>query len=324
MKISNGTRVAVTGGAGFVGVQLVQKLLDRGATVFVLDDFSHGNNTIEHPDVKYLRVNVATHHGCEWGFKGGSVSEDPVDIVFNLAASVAGVMHNIGHHHEMFMDNVLLQTVPVAVADALDIEVFVQVSSVCVYSPLVNHPSSEEVGLVGEPHPSNAGYAWAKRMGEHAISFSKIYRPVIVRPSNVFGPYDYYDDKAHVIPALIRKALFDDTVAVYGDPDTVREFVYSGDVAEGMIAAAENGRRNTAYNLGSSNPENRITMGDLAVEIVEKFANGKPIELHAGRGGGELLRWSNCDMAREELGWEGMTSLSDGLDFIKSSPVFNL
>ena len=314
---ASGMRVAVTGGAGFVGVQLVQKLLDYGAVVYVLDNLSHGKNIIKHENVSYLTVDVSSPDGCEWAFKGGSASEPPVDIVFNLAASVAGVLHNIGHHHEMFQENILLQTVPVAVADHMGIEVFLQTSSVCAYSPLVNHPSFEDSGLAGEPHPSNAGYAWAKRMGERAVEFSNIKRAVIVRPSNVFGPLDYYDDKAHVIPALIRKLLNDDVVKVYGGPNTFREFIYSADVADGMIAAALNGRDKRAYNLSA--PENVVDIGTLLSTIMDVFGMEKRVEFLAGRGGGEILRWASNKRSEEELGWVSGTTLVHGLMEIRNS-----
>lgn len=308
----DGKRVAVTGGLGFVGSQLCEKLVAMGADVYILDDKSH--NAVKHVDgAKLLGVDAGDVDGCVWAFRRGSVDGSPVSIVFNLAAAVAGVLHNMGHHHEMFKGNIDLQTAPVAAADSLGIESFVQVSSVCVYDPIYNHPSFEEQGSVGSPDRSNAGYAWAKRMGEQAIHFSNIKRPVIVRPSNVFGPRDHFDDKAHVIPALMKRAVNNDVIDCYGDPTYMREFIYSEDVADGMIAAGAAGKPRQEYNIGC-NRRNTISMGELAKTIARICGvPDKEIVWHAGRGGGDALRWSNSELARTHLDWVSEMELSDGL-----------
>lgn len=308
----DGKRVAVTGGLGFVGSQLCEKLVAMGADVYILDDMSH--NAVKSVDgAKLLAVDVGNVGSCEWAFRCGSVNEKPVDIVFNLAAAVAGVLHNMGHHHEMFKGNIDIQTAPVAAADALGIETFVQVSSVCVYDPNENHPSFEERGSVGSPDKANAGYAWAKRMGEQAVHFSNIKRPVIVRPSNVFGPRDHFDDKAHVIPALMKRAVNEEVIDCYGSPEYIREFIYSEDVADGMIAAGAAGKPHQEYNLGC-NRRNTISMGELAVAIARVCdVADKPIVWNAGRGGGDPLRWSNSELARVDLDWVSEMELSDGL-----------
>jgi len=307
----NNRRVVVTGGAGFVGIQLVSELLKAGASVTVLDDFSRGSNKVSGAD--YI-VGDATNKGsCRFAFRGGAVRGVVVDVVFNLAATVAGVLHNMNHHHDMFIENVVLQTAPLAVAEELGVPVFVQTSSVCVYDPANNHPAYE--GHIGSvPHAANAGYSWAKRMGERAVHWSKIERAVIVRPSNIFGPYDYTDERAHVIPALIRKVVHDPVVHLYGHKSTVREFIYSNDVALGMMAAAEHGLNKMAYNIGCHNDSDNVwTIEDLVDAIEFSYGTVKEHVWHEDVGGGDPLRWSDCSYARKDLGWQHKVGLHEGL-----------
>lgn len=307
-----GKRVAVTGGLGFVGSVLSRKLVDLGAEVYILDNGSH--NIVDGIEgATLLPVDVGNMSGCDWGFRRGSTRGTPVNVVFNLAASVAGVLHNMGHHSEMFESNIRLQTVPVAVADTLGIPVFVQTSSVCIYDPENNHPSFEEHGHLGAPDRANAGYGWAKRMGEHALKFSGINRWVVVRPSNVFGPGDHFDDKAHVIPALMKRAVHDESIAAYGSPSYIREFIYVDDVADGMIAAGANGVHETAYNIGCDG-RNAIDMGDLARLIATVCGEkNKKVVWNKSVGGGDPLRWSDTTLAETDLGWRYSVSLRDGL-----------
>lgn len=310
-----GKRVVVTGGLGFVGSQLSDKLVQMGATVYIIDDKSHAASQGVEGVEKTFVIDAANPDSCNWAFRGGSTNDEPVDIVFNLAASVAGVLHNMGHHHEMFTSNIGVQTIPVAVADSIGVPVFVQTSSVCVYDPKHNHPSFEELGGLGSPDKANAGYAWAKRMGEQAVHFSGIKRPVIVRPSNVFGPGDHFDDKAHVIPALMKRAVLNDVIDCYGDPAYIREFIFSQDVADGMVAAGAAGKPYREYNIGT-NRRNTISMGQLAemIAMVCGVAD-KKIVWHSGSGGGDPLRWSNADLARTELDWVSEVELIDGLKY---------
>jgi nucleoside-diphosphate-sugar epimerase len=305
--------VCVTGGAGFVGSYLVERLIELGAEVVVLDNMSRGKNVIE--GASYVPGDASLDSSCRYAFNHMRVRGEPVDIVFNLAASVAGVLHNMNHHHEMFHQNIGLQTMPVMAAEYVGVKTFVQVSSVCVYDPEYNHPSVEENGSLGEPHAANAGYAWAKRMGEQAIFWSNIKRGIVVRPSNIFGPRDYFDSKAHVIPAVIKRFVDLPVVNMYGPKDTVREFIYVTDVVEGMLAAAEHGADKGVYNLGVNDDDNTVTMEELADIIAGQLGDeDKAIVYHEDKGGGDPLRWSDSDLAHDELGWLAKVNLIEGIE----------
>lgn len=309
----NEKRVCVTGGAGMVGQSLVRQLLELGAEVTVIDDFSRGKSKVE--GARYLVGDASRAFALNYAFRGLAVRGKPVDVVFNLAAAVAGVLHNMGHQHEMFHSNIALQTVPVAVADELGIPHFLQVSSVCVYAPEHNEGAQEQNGMLGDPHPANGGYAWAKRLGERAVLWSGLSHAVIVRPSNIYGPGDYFDERAHVIPALIRRAYETEPggmMKVYGDPGIVREFIYVDDAARGMLHALAYGRDKEAYNLGWDGLD-AITIGGLADAVIEH--TNRPIDavFSPKEGGGDPRRWSDGGKAKRELDFRPRTNIQHGL-----------
>lgn len=304
----SGKDVCITGGCGMVGSHLANLLSVRyGARVFVLDDMSRGKNV--HKGMhQVFRADAGDENWCEYAFGYGDTT---VDAVFNLAASVAGVMHNMDHHYDMFLQNARLQTVPLGVADRLGVKHFLQVSSVCIYDPQYNSPSIENFGDMGHPHPANGGYAWSKRVGERLVELSNLDHAVIVRPSNIFGTNDYFDERAHVIPALIKRAYEEgDTLKVYGDPEVTREFIYVKDAAEGMAFALANGENKEAYNLGWGGK--RISMAGLAQMILDITRQDKTIVFDSGKGGGDMHRFSNTDKM-ESLGWKPSIDFEEGL-----------
>jgi len=311
-KFYSGKKVVVTGGAGFVGSHLVEHLEQLGAEVVVLDNLSKGQNLPAKG--QFLAADIGD-------FKQVSFWLKDAFAVFNLAASVAGVLHNMNHNLDMYNENILLQTVPVAAASAAGVPHFLQTSTVCVYAPENNAPSEEVWGLIGIPHQANGGYAEAKRDGERAVAWSDLEHAVIVRPSNIFGPRDYFDEKAHVIPALIRRAIEEDgpELQLYGPPQATREFIYVDDVAWGMLYALAFGENGEAYNVGCNNAlrpdvlENVITMEDLAEIILRQTDNWhKTIVVDESIGGGDSIRWADATKLRS-LGWQAKVDLQWGL-----------
>ena len=296
-----GKRVCVLGGAGMLGASLVAMLVDLGASVLVIDDYSRGDT----PQVKGARYMISDAGEGSYlyeHFKG-------IDAVFNLAASVGGVLYNQKHHALMFHENVRLQTAPVVAAKYANIPHFLQVSSVCVYAEDKQNPCIES-DIGGEPNGANAGYALAKRMGERAMLWAELPHGVIVRPANLYGINDYFDDRAHVIPALIKKIIEDDVIKVNGRPDTVREFLYVDDAARGLITAMELGEANGVYNIGSDGA-NSCTIGELVYTLRDILEVDKSIEFTGGNGG-DARRIVNGDKLMR-LGWKAQVSLIDGL-----------
>jgi GDP-L-fucose synthase len=298
-------KVVVLGGAGFVGRHLCKALEARGAKVYVVDNFSRSKEQrIISGDIK-IDI-ITTTRLNDTAFFEILSKIDPF-AVFNLAAAVANVEYNQKHHNQMFLDNVQLQTIPVMVCERIGVPHFLQVSSACVYGADANAPSIE-TNLGGEPVVANAGYSWSKRMGERAVQWSDIEHAVIVRPSNIYGPGDWYDERAHVIPQLI-KGYAEGTVKLFGEGIPVREFIYVEDAAEGMIHALEHGSDKEAYNLGSNS---RFSIATLHQIIASHFGMTLPPPQPSPFDQGDEKRFSDCNKMTF-LGWMARTSFRDGL-----------
>jgi GDP-L-fucose synthase len=332
MKLRNAykdKRVCVTGGAGFVGFQLVSQLVRAGAEVTVIDNFSRGHNRVS--GVEYINSDAGDVNACKYAFCGGNASarRKPVDYVFNLAAEVAGVFHNAQHNVEMFHLNSRLQTAPLLAASEEGVPNFLQVSSVCVYSPEHQEYAIERYGMDGQPHFANYGYAWAKRAGELMAGVSNVERIVKVRPTNMYGPYDYFGPKSHVIPALIRKALTQPYIELLGNPANVREFLHSKDGARGMMYAAAFGEDGEVYNIHAG-ADNQLTMIGLA-KLIRSIAGfgpeDKPIKFsdEFGSGGDPIRQIDGGKIS--DLGYEPQIHVGQGIkeviEWVKKTDALN-
>jgi GDP-L-fucose synthase len=305
-----GKRVVVTGGCGMMGARLVRFLLDEGADVDVLDNRSRGQQEIRGANYPIKPASVADatkEEVCEAFFDG-------VDVVFNLVAAVGGLYHNLSHQLEQFTENVKLQTAPVIAAAQVGVPVFVQVSTVCVYGCGMNDPAIEFLGHFQSPEKANEGYAWAKRMGEHACRWAFENTPtrwMVVRPTNCYGIGDYFDDKPHVIPAIIKKFESGECpVRVFGG-DQKREFIYVDDAARAMMAVAEHGTSGEAYNAGTGG-DTQVTIRQLAGMIGAAMGSTARIAFVSDAPTGDATRSTNAGKLRA-LGWRHEVGLDEGL-----------
>lgn len=308
----NGKRVAVLGGAGMVGSQLVALLAEAGADVTVADNLSRGRmSNLNGLDCRFGYADLTNVHGCR------AVKNQ--DAVFNLAARVAGMHYNRLHHSKMLRENLLLQLVPLDACIMWKVPLYLQCSTVCVYPRDMSFPVKEKEGHRGEPERTNAGYGWAKRIGERYAQWVHLETGMgigITRFSNCFGPRDYFDpETSHVIPALIRRTIEDDVVKVYGTGNQIREFLYSGDAAIGAMKVLEHHAVGDPVNIG--NPKNRITIRKLARLIQDvlwpDFTPRKPLHFDASIEDGYPIRGSDITKLIEVTGWQPGTDLDDGL-----------
>lgn len=301
-------QVIVTGALGMVGSRLCEFLRDAGARVFGFDDASRG--TYRASGCEY-HVGDASNYG-EWMRLFAYRHTQPFAI-FNLAAGVGGLYFNIKNHTSQFIKNVELQTIPIMVAAQRNVPIFVQVSSVCVYGRPWNNPAIEQSGHFVKPETANEGYAWAKRMGEHVARWSFVNTDTkfcIVRPTNMYGIRDYFDDRAHVIPALIRKFITQDKATVYGGNQT-REFLYADDGARGMMAVAEHGKTGEVYNLGTSG-DTQISISRLSEMIYALTGSDTDVTIDNNAETGDVGRSTDSSKIRA-LGWKHRISLEEGL-----------
>lgn len=309
----SGVRVAVLGGAGFVGSHLVERLVARGASVRVVTRSASRARRFLGPVLPKLEVVEAD---C-----GDAVSVRRAvrasDVVFHLAATVAGIAVNRRRPAHMFASNARL-IVPVLDACVGEgVRRFVYVSSACVYPPDAPVPTTEEFGSAGEPEETNLGYGWAKRIGEIA---ARLYAAeyglsaAVIRPYNAYGPRDDFEpESAHVIPSLIRRAVNEpgDALVVWGSGTQTRSFLYVEDLADGLVLAAEHAPDASPINLGS---EEEVRIGDLARLVVELAGNDKEIVFDTTKPDGQPRRRPDLSRARATLGFTAGTSLREGLE----------
>jgi nucleoside-diphosphate-sugar epimerase len=260
-------RVLVTGGAGFIGSHLVELLVQDRAKVRVADNFERGKkeNLAEViKDIELMKKDLRNLENCRKACHG-------MEMVFNLAAKVTGIEYNRSHQADMFENNMLLQMFPLKAAALEGVPRFLQLSTACIYPHDAQVPTPESEGTRGEPEPTNAGYGWAKRMGERLAEYYARETSMqigIVRPFNAYGPRDYYDTAtSHVIPALIKKVMDGmNPVEVWGSGNQRRVFVHAKDFAAGLLLLGEKYAVPDPVNLGH---DEEVSMKQLLEKIQE-------------------------------------------------------
>lgn len=307
----SGKRVLVTGGAGFIGSHVVERLVRKGATVTVFDNLQNSSQKNLHAvKGKYRLIQgdcsdeAAAQKACK-----------RQEVIMNIAARVGGIEYNRTHQATMMRDNLLIGTVMLEAAKKAAVERFLVVSSACVYPRDVGVPTPEVEGFLSEPEPTNGGYGWAKRMAEklgqyYAEEFGM--KVGIVRPYNCYGPRDHFDPAiSHVIPALIKR-IFDgeNPVTVWGSGKQSRAFLYVDDMAEGMIQAIEKYPIPDPINLGT---DDEITIGNLVKKIIALSGKKAKVRFDKNKPDGSPRRNSDNRKMRKHVGFKPVVTLDEGL-----------
>lgn len=295
-----GKRVTVTGGAGFLGFHLVEKLR------------SHGADLIQVPrsGVYDLRRLDAIQR---------LLRDAKPDIVIHLAARVGGIGANRGHPAEFFYDNLMMSCQLLHESWRTGVKKFVAIGTVCAYPKYTLVPFKEEDLWNGYPEETNAPYGLAKKM---LLVQSQAYRAqygfnsIFLLPVNLYGPGDNFDlASSHVIPALIRKCLEakeknQGKINVWGTGAPTREFLYVDDAAEGIVMAAERYDGGEPVNLGSGT---EITIKDLLNLIAKLTGFDGSIEWDTTKPDGQPRRSLETSKAKKLFGFKAKTELEDGL-----------
>lgn len=307
----NGKKVLVTGGGGFIGSHVVEKLVERGATVTVLDNFQNGSKKNLKEVLKKITIikgDCSDQKIAEKACKGK-------DVVMNLAARVGGIEYNRTHQATMMRDNLPLETVMLEAARKAKVERFLVVSSACVYPRNCSVPTPESEGFMDEPEPTNGGYGWAKRMAEkmgkyYAEEFGM--KVAIVRPYNCYGPRDHFDPEvSHVIAALIKRVIDgENPVVVWGTGKQTRAFLYVEDLAEGMITAIEKYPVPDPINLGTND---EVSIKQLIEKILKITGEKAKVTFDKTKPDGSPRRNSDNKKAKGKIGFTAKIPLDEGL-----------
>jgi GDP-L-fucose synthase len=293
-------KVLVTGGAGMIGRQLVNLLLEKGADVTVADI----NEPTGLPEeIKFVKANLLYFDQCQ------SICQDQ-DYVFNLVGIKCSPKVTLEQPADIMGPMMQFNTNMLEAAMKANVKWYLYTSTVGVYTPA--EIFYEDDVWNGSPSPNDWYGGWAKRMGElQCEAYEKQYgegKCSIVRPANVYGPYDNFDLKnAMVVPSLIRKAYENDILEVWGDGSPIRDFIHAKDVARGMMFAVEN-KITKPINLGSGN---EVTIGQVA-EFVAKYFN-KPIQFSPEKPSGDAKRLFSMERANS-YGFYPEISIEEGLE----------
>lgn len=223
-------KIIVTGGAGFIGSHLVERLLRQGHDVLVVDNLWRGRIDNLPPQVPIFPIDL----------ENNSPLTLPADVIFHLAAKVTGIHYNRLHQFDMMQRNLAINWKVAEWVANVRPSLYVYVSTACVYPHDAPVPTPESCGDVCNPEPTNFGYGVAKWVGEQQARF--IHREygvptLVVRFFNAFGPRDYYDwATSHVAPALIRRVMEgQDPVEIWGSGNQSRALVDARDIAEALV-----------------------------------------------------------------------------------------
>lgn len=295
-----GKNVCVTGGAGFLGSFVVEKLKERNpASIFI--PRSREYDLVQKEGILDL------------------LNDAQPDIIIHLAASVGGIGANLKHQAEYFYENLMMGTQLMHESWSANVSKFVAVGTICAYPKFAPVPFREEDIWNGYPEETNAPYGLAKKM---MLVQSQVYRSqydfnsIYLLPVNLYGPRDNFDlETSHVIPALIRKSLEatargDDKMVAWGDGTPTREFLYVEDAADGILLATERYNDSEPVNLGSSF---EISIKDLVETIAKVTKFEGEIVWDSTKPNGQPRRKLDVNRAKKLFGFESQISFEDGL-----------
>ncbi|MBA3831107.1 MAG: SDR family NAD(P)-dependent oxidoreductase [Chthoniobacterales bacterium] len=304
-------KVVVTGGRGFIGSHLVERLLAEGAEVRVADlagrDGSKNNLAHVSDHLEFFNVDLADPQSCNKICRGA-------DVVMHLAARIRGVGYNVQHHGEMFFANALINLHMLEAARLAHVDRFLCVSTVGVYPKECKVPTPEEDGFKGEPESSGFGYGWSKRQAEvQARCYREEYgmKIAIVRPYNVYGPrMDFNLETAPVVSSQIRKVLdAKDVLTVWGDGEQTRSFTYVSDEVAGMLLAVEKYPEADPLNIGTSE---EIKIKDLVRLIVRLSGKDLQIQFDTSKPSGAARRCPDISKAARLIGYQPKVWMEEG------------
>jgi GDP-L-fucose synthase len=293
-------RVCVTGGAGFLGSFVTEKLRQKGAAeIFVphLEQY----NLVKLDDIQRL------------------LDDAQPDLIIHLAALAGGIGANRARPADFFYINLMMGVQLMHAAWERGVEKFVAIGTICAYPKFTPLPFKEENLWNGYPEETNAPYGLAKKMllvQAQAYREQYGYNAIYLLPVNLYGPRDNFNLKtSHVIPALIRKCLEakqggDRQVVLWGDGSPTREFLYVEDAADGILLAAERFNSDEPVNLGSGN---EISIKDLAALIARLTGFEGELVWDNSKPNGQPRRALDVSRAAQFFGFRAQMPFEEGL-----------
>ncbi len=300
MSFWSGRRITVTGGKGFLGSHLLEKIKERGCKDIMIADLPEYDLRNKEDILKMY-------------------DEQKPDIVIHLAAVVGGIGANRENPGKFFYDNAIMGIQLIEYARQKRLEKFVCLGTICAYPKITPVPFKEEDLWKGYPEETNAPYGLAKKIllvqlqsYRQQYDFNGIY----ILPVNLYGPGDNFEVKSsHVIPALIKKCVDakkegKNHITVWGTGKASREFLYVEDAAEGILLATEFYNESLPVNLGAGF---EITIKDLVNLIAELTGFSGEIKWDTSKPDGQPRRMLDTSKAKKKFNFKAETDFREGL-----------
>ncbi|HEY6399945.1 MAG TPA: GDP-L-fucose synthase [Blastocatellia bacterium] len=293
-------RVVITGGAGFLGSYVVEKLRERGVENIIVPR-SKDYDLVKAENIRRL------------------YDDANPDLVIHLAAVVGGIGANRANPGKYFYDNLVMGAQLIEEARLRGVRKFLATGTICAYPKFTPVPFKEDNLWNGYPEETNAPYGLAKKM---MLVQSQAYREqygfnsIFLLPVNLYGARDNFDlQSSHVIPALIRKCVEarrrgEDQIVCWGTGAATREFLHADDCARGILLAAEKYDESDPVNLGAGF---EISIRDLAEKIAELTGFGGRLVWDASQPDGQPRRCLDTSRAEREFGFRARIGFDEGL-----------
>lgn len=302
-------RVLVAGGGGFIGANLITRLLPEAA--YVRATLHEGPAVVEHGSLEYARADLTRAEDCRRVVAG-------IDVVFMCAAQTSGAAVIAQSPLSHVTPNVVMNALMLDSAHRAGVRKFVFISSSVAYPPSGDRPVREEEMFTGDPEEVYYSAGWMKRYAEilcktYAQKIEDSMPVLVVRPSNVYGPYDKFDVRtSHVTAALIRRVVErQNPVVVWGTGTDVRDVIYIDDFLDGVMLAVERPAAYLAVNIGAGEGWSVYTILQALLEA-DGFTEAK-VRFDPLKPRTAATRLVDVSMAREVLGFGCKTSLGKGL-----------
>lgn len=292
-----GKKVLVTGGAGFLGRHIVEKLQKLKAIVFV-------------PRSKDF--DLREKETCRQVARGQ-------EVVIHLAAKVGGIGYNMKYPGEMFYENIVMGVNMMEEARRAKVKKFIGLGTICAYPKFSPLPFQEKDLWNGYPEETNAPYGLAKKMLlVQAQSYRQQYgfNAIYLLPVNLYGPGDNFEmSSSHVIPALIRKIIeakknHFHSITVWGTGHPTREFLFVEDAVDGILMAGEKYNKSEPVNLGAGF---EISIKELVEKICDLVEYQGEIIWDTTKPDGQPRRMTDTSRALKEFGFKAKTQFNTGL-----------
>ena len=305
MSFFKNKKILVTGGTGMVGMALI-KLLANAESIIRVVSIDNVNPFENQKNIEFKKLDLREYENCLKACEN-------IDIVFHVAGIKGSPAVALNKPASFYVPTILFNTNLLEAAIKSKVDHILYTSSIGVYSP--SSKFNEDDVWKTFPSENDRFAGWAKRMGElQMMAYEKemnFKNYSIVRPANIYGPYDNFDPKnAMVIPSLINKVLNSkNVVEVWGDGLQVRDFIYSKDVARGMMMAVEK-KISLPLNLGSGTG---ITIKHLIESIIKTVPNKNlKIKWDTSKPSGDKVRVMNMERA-SSYGFKCETTLEKGI-----------